>query len=724
MILCQRGAAWYELQEREKAIQDFDALLKINPTDEFALGLRGSCYLELSNYPQAVADLTPYAKLNPDPVVLATLAMAQFHTKDYDGAAHSAERVLESKNAPVQHRLMALMIRSDIFTALNKADEALQALSEAKQIVKTYKKTIQWPQGFSYYRLIYSLARCCHLNGQNEKALEYANEGLRLVDKSNIAEYQAVLEGRALIYLNLGKKTQALDDYKEILVLNPQDPHAADFQSVVDALQSELFHEEPPIKTESKSTGNETVKPKDTEQKQGKDASKQKEEAEVKRQIQEAREREQKRLQDRLQREEQKKQKEAEALAQAQTDKEIQRRNLKLAQGLPLSASSTKKALTVSKKEFNGSNDWWKNAAKMQELFAAHTAPLPSAPLPKQILEIVPTRPAVSETPKLAAVQSQPVSIAAHLKPTEFAYRPLPTLTGQPIVLNREDRNRLMTAQRMIKLGLEDLHTRAYGEKPYYDMKNLTHISIVKQGFLYYALRALEALHPTGRLLTQDDENFVALVNNFIADAKKVRELRHQIRNYPHLIELSSLVNFANLIKSGCLLQNIECLLNDKTFPKNPKPLAFGGFEFCSLKEKVEWDHLDPKVKTTHLLQLVGQEFKNMKSSIKPLGENKAQFQFEGEIQNALKMSIAIIGKCLTVLQRECGFRHPTLYKDIFKYLVKKSKDVSHKIGDDLEFYEFDEISPDIMFDIAIRAESLAAQFDLLNKELVAKVFK
>ena len=117
--------------------------------------------------------------------------------------------------------------------------------------------------------------------------------------------------------------------------------------------------------------------------------------------------------------------------------------------------------------------------------------------------------------------------------------------------------------------GIEDLNTRAYGEKPYYNMTLEMHTTLVKHGFLYYTLRALEALHPTGKLLTKEEEHLISIVNTFIIDAEKARELRHQTRNYPHLITLESLSAFAKIVIQGKLLQKVQGILRSKYIPKS-----------------------------------------------------------------------------------------------------------------------------------------------------------
>ena len=143
--------------------------------------------------------------------------------------------------------------------------------------------------------------------------------------------------------------------------------------------------------------------------------------------------------------------------------------------------------------------------------------------------------------------------------------------------------------------------------------------------------------------------------------------------------------------------------------------MQLGSFEFCSQAEKQDWERMENHPKTLHLIGMIIHQLQHMKSYIKPLGEDINQYLHEGEIQNVLKMSIAIIGKYLTLLKRECGFNHPALRQEIFKLFIRKGIDVSHKIGEDIEYYEFDEIDPRLIFKIAMNAETLIKQFESMK---------
>lgn len=61
-----RGLAYYSLGEYDKAMDDFDEALRINPEHADAYNGRGFTYAELGNLDQALADLTTAIELDPE----------------------------------------------------------------------------------------------------------------------------------------------------------------------------------------------------------------------------------------------------------------------------------------------------------------------------------------------------------------------------------------------------------------------------------------------------------------------------------------------------------------------------------------------------------------------------------------------------------------------------------------------------------------------------------
>ena len=527
-----------------------------------------------------------------------------------------------------------------------------------------------------------------HIQGlKNEsKALESLNEGLGYCEGSFLYK---LYKDKGLILQNMGRDKEALKAFEKALTFTKEADQALlnSIKSIKEKLASKAGAEEHAAEESAKATSEEAGLSK------------------LRDELSELKEHKQKRLEEKLERENLKKRQEAEEISRKGLEDQIERRRKKFEPQWVLSSQPFKKApKKVPKQDFSGTMDWWKDEAKMKELFASTPSQTVSPAMLKEPVVVVNSK---AESGKVS--DPHPLSPASPFYKTSSAvYHPQPALAGYPINLSSSDRDRLITAERMIMHGVEDLLIRAYGEKPYYDLTNEIHRTLVKHGFLYYILRTFEALHPSGKTLTQEEHNFVSMVNHFVIDAEKARELRHQIRNQPHLITLNSLYNFAKFIKDSELLSNIKCLLTAKVFPKDPKPLQLKSFHLYTPKNKSDWDNMKIEPKIVSLLHIIVQQFKHMKAYIKPIEDKKEQFIHEGEIQNALKMSIAIIGKYLSILKSECDFKHTLFYSEEFKVIVKHGNEVGHKIGDDLKFYEFDEISPHLMFEIATKADALA----------------
>ena len=619
------------------------------------------------------------------------------HTKlnHYDLALELLSKALEDKKNPL--RILASSFRGLVYHYTGKHQLSLKDNLETKRLMDKNVDVEFGPN--ERFLLALSISENYSALNEYEKGLDYLNEGLELLEADS-SHMERTLRQRAHLYQLLGRFSRALEDLQSLLKMKPDN---ADLLKEIETLQGLIKQANQPKEQ----------KPENAPPAKSKEGSDTKILNQLKAEMQVAKEREQKRQIERLQKEEQKKQFETEEILKQELQKEFERKLKKYSTKLPAASATNKVSKKVAKQDFSEGMDWWKNPDKVDEYYQNIPLSAPAAIPKQQTLQFIAGKPFKNEDePK--AQSSDAIDAFAVYKPAPYVYRPLPSLTGQPISHSQTDRSKLITAERMIMHGLEDLYTRTYGEKPYYDLANETHRTLVKHGFLYYALRMLEALHPTGRLLTKQEEEYVSIVNNFVAEAEKIRELRHQVRNCPHLITLKSLVNFARAVKQGGLLGNIKYLLESQTYPQEPKPMKLSHLELCSLKEKMDWDTLDTKVKKIHLLQMIVQQLKQMKSYVKPLGNNKNQFYIEGELQNVVKMSIAIIGKNLSILTRECGFKHVLLNTDIFRAMVKYGIEISHAIGEDIEFYEFDEISPALMFDIAFKADVHAQQVESL----------
>lgn len=60
-----RGRAYSEKDEFDRAIRDFTGVIRINPNDVDAYGNRGAAYVEKGEFDQAIGDFTEVIRLNP-----------------------------------------------------------------------------------------------------------------------------------------------------------------------------------------------------------------------------------------------------------------------------------------------------------------------------------------------------------------------------------------------------------------------------------------------------------------------------------------------------------------------------------------------------------------------------------------------------------------------------------------------------------------------------------
>jgi tetratricopeptide (TPR) repeat protein len=61
-----RGVAYVDKREYDRAIQDFDQVIKLNPNDTAAFNNRGVAYVDKHEYDRAIQDFDQAIKLNPN----------------------------------------------------------------------------------------------------------------------------------------------------------------------------------------------------------------------------------------------------------------------------------------------------------------------------------------------------------------------------------------------------------------------------------------------------------------------------------------------------------------------------------------------------------------------------------------------------------------------------------------------------------------------------------
>jgi tetratricopeptide (TPR) repeat protein len=133
-----RGICFSNEKEYERAVKDFTACLKLNPTDALAYGFRASCLSQLKEYQLALEDADKAVQLDPDWFSFYHRATIRLVLRDADGALADYTQVIE--HAP--DFSVAYQSRSVVWLWKERYQAALEDLEES---VRT--SPITFPEG-------------------------------------------------------------------------------------------------------------------------------------------------------------------------------------------------------------------------------------------------------------------------------------------------------------------------------------------------------------------------------------------------------------------------------------------------------------------------------------------------------------------------------------------------------------------------------------------------
>ena len=166
-LYSNRGSAWYDKGNNERALRDHDDAIRIDPAFGPAYTNRGNVYSTLGQFERAIQDYNKALEINP-------------------------------------RDARALNNRGDVYTVMGKYDLALQDLDAA---IKIEPNAV----GLSNRCFVRTLV------GRTEEAISDCNESLKLRPRN------AVVHGRrGLAYLKLNKLDEALNDFEAALKISPR----------------------------------------------------------------------------------------------------------------------------------------------------------------------------------------------------------------------------------------------------------------------------------------------------------------------------------------------------------------------------------------------------------------------------------------------------------------------------------------------------------------------
>lgn len=199
--LSNRGLAWARKKDYERAIQDYDLALALNPANASALINRGGAHQQRGEIAKALVDLMGAVALNPaDARPRVTLGNIYFDLKQYENALREFNSAIRLDSKSVRgygNRGFTKIILGDFDGAIEDLDTAIKLAPS--ETVAYASRGLAW-----------------RMKGDLEKAL--ADQDLQIRILPNAESY--ILRGDTRRYV--GDLTGALDDYEKALSLEPE----------------------------------------------------------------------------------------------------------------------------------------------------------------------------------------------------------------------------------------------------------------------------------------------------------------------------------------------------------------------------------------------------------------------------------------------------------------------------------------------------------------------
>jgi tetratricopeptide (TPR) repeat protein len=201
-----RGYAYYEQEEYDQAITDYNSTLKLDPKYTLAYINRGLAYYEQGEYDQAIADYSSAIKLDPKfTYAYDNRGLAYSRKGEYDQAIadYSSAIKLDPKYK------LAYNNRELAYKAKGEYDQAIADCSSAIKLDPKYACAYK-NRGYAYYE-----------KGEYDQAIANYSSAIKLDPK-----YTNAYNLRGLAYYRKGEYDQAIDDYNSTLKLDPKYTHA------------------------------------------------------------------------------------------------------------------------------------------------------------------------------------------------------------------------------------------------------------------------------------------------------------------------------------------------------------------------------------------------------------------------------------------------------------------------------------------------------------------
>ncbi len=230
-----RGVAYFAQKDIRRALEDFNAAVRLAPQDSIILTNRCNAYIQLRQYDRAIDDCDDALRARPgNTQALYARGIAKFNRDDTDGAITDFNAVLA---ADPPNRDALLGYRGATYLKSGNFDNAERDLTEALTVNPDSAGAHAYLGGLYVERdepdaAIKELDTALSLNPSLAVALIYrgrayivkkqTTRGLRDLDEAVMLEPDnaQMFEARGEVFLELGQATKAADDFRACRVLD------------------------------------------------------------------------------------------------------------------------------------------------------------------------------------------------------------------------------------------------------------------------------------------------------------------------------------------------------------------------------------------------------------------------------------------------------------------------------------------------------------------------
>lgn len=202
-FLNERGLAYFNVEDWDRAIADFTESIKINPKDAVVYTNRSDAYRSKNDFALALADANQAIKLDPKSArAYNTRGRAYFYNSDYDRAIPDFSQAikLDAKFDAAYH------YRGTSYSRKAEYKRAIPDLNQAVRLDPNYAPSYFY-RGLSYERL-----------DDRTKALENYNKAIALD-----ADHGAARHNRGMIKLEKGDYDGAIEDFSAAIRTTPDE---------------------------------------------------------------------------------------------------------------------------------------------------------------------------------------------------------------------------------------------------------------------------------------------------------------------------------------------------------------------------------------------------------------------------------------------------------------------------------------------------------------------